>query len=282
MSAARPEITRLSAAGVIARREAKAAMRGLAGYIALTIAVAAATWMLLVDVRALEASGLLVTADPFRSPLAAAVLVLALFLAASAAASTARDRESGILEVLFYGPVDELSYILGKLGGWLLAYLAALPILLVSLLLLALLTGFRPSQMFFASLTLSTVPAAQIVIFGVLLSVGTDKVRSALLLLVGAAALLLGVTVAYRIVLLAPIEDPSSPALPLRDALAALDAAARWVSPFSHLERVVDGVVTGAWRTALAGLAAAVLYTAAMVGLAAYWLRRRGVHRRGE
>ena len=32
----------------------------------------------------------------------------------SAAVSTARDREAGTLEVLFYGPVDEISYVLGK------------------------------------------------------------------------------------------------------------------------------------------------------------------------
>ena len=30
---------------------------------------------------------------------------------------SARDRESGTLEVLFYGPVDEITYVLGKAGG---------------------------------------------------------------------------------------------------------------------------------------------------------------------
>ena len=52
-------------------------------------------------------------------------------------------------------------------------------------------------------------------------------------------------------VLLVPIEDPSSPVLPLRDTLAALDAAARWISPFAWLERVVDGAMSGAWQSAL-------------------------------
>lgn len=282
MSAATPEATRWSVAGVIAWREAKAVLRGMGGYVALTSALVAATWMLLIDIRALEANGLLVRADPFRSPVAVAMLVLALFLALSAAVSAARDRESGTLEVLFYGPVDEIAYILGKVGGLLVAYLAALPLLLVSLALLALMTGFVLTPMLLASLALSIVPAAEIVGFGVLLSVGTDRVRSAVLLLIGVTAVLLGVTIAYRMVLLVPVDDPSSPVLPLRDALAALDAAIRWISPFAYLERVVDGVVTGAWRTALVSLAAAVAYTAVMIGLAAYWLRRHGVHRRGE
>jgi ABC-type transport system involved in multi-copper enzyme maturation permease subunit len=238
--------------------------------------------MLLIDVRALKAAGLLVRADPFRAPAAAALLVLALFLAVSAAVSAARDRESGTLEVLFYGPVDEVSYILGKVGGLLVAYVAALPLLLLSLLLLAWVSGFTLTPVIIASLALSIIPAAEIAGFGILLSVGTDRVRSAVLLLLGVAVVLLGVNLAYRIVLLVPIEDPASPVLPLRDTLAGLDLAVSWIAPFTYLERIVDGVMAGAWRTVLVGVASALAYTAAMIGLAAFWLRRRGVHRRQE
>lgn len=143
-------------------------------------------------------------------------------------------------------------------------------------------TGFALTPAILVSLVLSVVPAAEIVGFGVLLSVGTSRVRTAVLLLVGVTALLLGVTVAYSMVLLVPISDPSSPVLPLRDGLAALDAALRWISPVAYLERVVDGAMSGAWRTALVSLGAAVAYTGLVIGLAAYWLRRRGVYRRGE
>ena len=278
----RREVTRWSAADVIARREAKATMRGLSGYVALTAAMFAATWMLLIDARTLEAAGILVRADPFRSPLAAALMVVALYLAVSAAVSAARDRESGTLEVLFYGPVDELSYILGKLGGLLLAYAAALPLLLLSLWLLAWLSGFTVTPIVVASLVLSVIPAAEIAGFGILLSVGTDRVRSAVLLLVAAAIVLIGVEVAYRIVLLVPVENAASPVLPLRDALAWLSGAASWIGPFGYLQRIVDGLMAGAWRTALISAVLALAYTAALVALAALWLRRRGVHRREE
>jgi ABC-type transport system involved in multi-copper enzyme maturation permease subunit len=269
-------------AGVIAWREAKAAMRGMGCYIALTLALIAATWMLLVDVRAVQAAGLLVLADPFRPSVSVAILVLALFFAVSAAVSAARDREGGTLEVLFYGPVDEITYVLGKAGGLLLAYLAALPLLLASLALLASMSGFALTPPVLVSLVLSIVPVAEIVGFGILLSVGIGRVRSAVLLLVGIVALLLGIEVAYGMVLLVPISDPASPVLPLRDTLAALTAAAAWISPFAWLERVVEGTMAGAWRSALLSLAAAILYTVLMIGLAAFWLRRRGVWRRDE
>jgi ABC-type transport system involved in multi-copper enzyme maturation permease subunit len=269
-------------AGVIAWQEAKAAMRGMGCYIALSLALIAATWMLLVDVRALDAAGLLVLADPFRPSVTVAILVLALFFAVSAATSAARDRESGTLEVLFYGPVDEITYVLGKAGGLLLAYLAALPLLLASLALLSWMSGFALTPAIPVSVVLSVVPVAEIVGFAILLSIGIGRVRSAVLLLVGVVALLLAIEVAYRMVLLVPISDPASPVLPLRDTLAALTAAASWISPFAWLERVVDGALAGAWRNALLSLAAALAYAVLMIGLAALWLRCRGVARRGE
>jgi ABC-type transport system involved in multi-copper enzyme maturation permease subunit len=269
-------------AGVIARHEAKAAIRGIGGYVALAAALVAGTWVVLVDVRALEAGGVLALADPFGPALTIAMLVLAMFLAVSAAVSVARDREGGTLETLFYGPVDELAYILGKVAGLLAAYVAALPLILASLALLGLMTGFALTARIPIGLVLSIVPAAEIVGFGVLLAVGTSRVRTAILLLVAAIVLLLGVGVVYRIVLLVPVADPASPVLPLRDALAAVDIGVRWLSPFAYLQRVVDGVVGGAWRSAAASLAIVVCSAAVMIALAALWLRHRGVERRGE
>ena len=269
-------------ARVIAWREVKVAIHGIGGYIALTVALIAGTWILLVDVRALNADGLRVLADPFRPALTIAMLVLAIFLAVSAAVSVAHDRESGTLETLFYGPVDETAYILGKVGGAMAAYVAALPLLLASLMLLSLMSGFELTPAMLIGLALSVLPAAQIVGLGVLFSVGTSRVRSAVLLLIAAIAVLLGITVAYSLVQLVPISDPSSSILPLRDALAALDTGVRWLSPFAYLERVFDEVSSGAWRRVALGLAIAVVYTAIMIGLAAYWLRRRGVQRERE
>jgi ABC-type transport system involved in multi-copper enzyme maturation permease subunit len=210
------------------------------------------------------------------------MLVLALYFAVSAAISTARDRESGTLEVLFYSPVDELTYVLGKVGGLLLAYLAVVPLLLASLALLAWMSGFALTPAIPVSVLLAIVPVAVVVGFGVLLGVGLGRVRSAVLLLIGIVAALLGIRLAYSMVLLVPIADASSPVLPLRDALAALDAATGWISPFAWLERVVDGVLRADWQSALAGLVAAIAYALLMIGLAALWLRRRGVWRRGE
>lgn len=282
MRAAAPATSRMSVARVIARREAWSALRGLGGHLALSAGLVAAAWIIMVDVRALDAAGLLVRADPFATPLATAMLIVSLYLGVAAATSVARDRESGTLEVLFYGPVDEISYLAGKAAGLLVAYAAALPVLLVAFAILSWITGFVLGPSIAAALVLSLVPAAAIVGFSILLSVGCERVRSAVLLFVAATLLLTGITLAYRMILLAPIDNPSSALLPLRDGLSALDAAIGWISPFAYLERTAGAISAGSWRIVLANLAAGSVYGAAMIGASALWLRARGVHGRGE
>jgi len=267
---------------VVGRREFAAARRGLGMYIAATGALVVLGWSLLSSVRAVRNAGLLVHADPFATPLAYAVIVLALFHAISAVVSAARDRERGTLEILFYGPIDELSYIAGKVGGQAVAYVVMLPVLLAAVLVLSAMTGFLVSSRILVTLAVSIIPAVQIVAFGVLLAVAATRVRTAIVLFVGVIAVLLGVSVAYALILLVPLENPNSPILPLRDGLAAANAIASWVSPLSYVERIVDSSSTGAWRAALVSLGAALAYAAGTVAVATAWLRRRGVHRKGE
>ncbi|MCL4186668.1 MAG: ABC transporter permease subunit [Rhodobacteraceae bacterium] len=268
---------------VLARREAAAALGGFGVYIATTVALVAAVWLLLVDVRALDVAGILVPVDPYRAPLDVALLVLALFFAVSAAVSTARDRASGTLEVLFYGPVDETTYLLGKLVGLIVAYAVTLPLVAAGLFGVALLSGFALPGTLPASLVLSLVPAGMVVGFGILLAIGTSRVRSAVLVLGVVAFVMLGAAAANSIVLMVPIDHPSSPVLALRDALAGVNAVLHWVSPFAYMQRIVgEGVAIGAWQTAGIGVAGALVATCVMLALAAAWLRWRGVQRGGE
>jgi ABC-type Na+ efflux pump permease subunit len=283
MTARAPHVPALATVATIARREARAALSGLGVYVATSIAMVAATWLLLIDVRALRVAGLLVPADPYRAPLDVALLVLAFFFAVSAAVSTARDRETGTLEVLFFGPVDEITYCLGKVCGLLAVYALMMPVLALSLAALSLMSGLALPGSLGASLVFSLIPAAMVLSLGLVLSIGTRRVRSAVLILGGVALILVGGSAAYSIVLLVPIENPSSPVVALRDVLAAVNGVLRWVSPFAYLQRIVaEGVAIGAWRSAAIAAGFALAASGAMIVLAAQWLRWRGVQKAGE
>lgn len=282
MLAAGALLTRLHTSGVVAQREVQALVRGMAGYAALAIALVAAGWFLATDLERVRANGLLVQGNPFQAPLLVAVVALSIFLAISAVVSVARERERGTLEVLFYGPIDEPAYIAGKFAGQVVGYLLALPVLTVSFLLISLLTGFRFSNLLLVSLVASVVPAAEVVAFGLLLSVVAGRLRSAILLFIGVVVLFLSSAVAYGVVSSIPVESPASPILPLRDALAALDALVDWLSPFAYFDRVLENVALGAWPPAITALLAGLGHAAVSLGLAAAGLRWRGVRRKGD
>ena len=274
--------TRGNTVRVIAGREFEQLRRGLGSYIALVVTLLVVSWLVGTDVNALRSSGLLVAEDPFAAPLLSAVLVLAFFLAVSAVVSVARDRERGTLEVLFYGPVDEISYLVGKLTGQVTAYLAALPVVLLGLLALQLLTGFVISGSLVMTLLLSVIPAAEIVVVGLLFSVIGRSVRAAVLLFVSIVILLVGISFAASFVALIPIDGADSPIIPLRDALARLAVVVDWVSPFAHLERTTQHLAAGRTSAAVTTMMMSVAYAGLALALAAVGLAHRGVRRRED
>lgn len=273
--------TRLSVTMVVGFQQARAMAVSFGGPLALAVAIAAAAWMILLDLRQLQSSGLVVRSHALGTPLAAALLIALLFLGTFATASVARDRESGTLEVLFYGPIDELSYGLGKLLGLILAYATALPLITACFALFAWVTGFAFDAELPAGAVLSLAPAAEVAAFAVLVSVSVDRVRSAVLLFIAAAAFLIGTGVAYQFILLVPIDDAASPLIPIRDALATLDSMIGWLSPFARLQRMLADLGSGTWPSVGAAVLLSAAFAAVMIALAAWILRRRNLCWRG-
>jgi ABC-type transport system involved in multi-copper enzyme maturation permease subunit len=273
---------RLHASAVVARRELGTLVRGIGGYVALTFALVCVAWLLGTELDRARAGGLLVHGEPFQASLLAAALVLSVFLAVSAVVSVARERERGTLEVLFYGPIDEPSYIAGKFAGQVAGFMVALPVLAASFLLFGLVSGFIVSPKLLFGLLASIVPAAEVIAFGLLLSVVAGRLRTSILLLLGITVLFLGIALAYAIVSVIPIDSPASPILPLRDALAALDMVVDWLSPFAYFERVLESVALGAWSLAATALLAGLGHIAVTLSLATLGLRGRGVRPKGD
>jgi ABC-type transport system involved in multi-copper enzyme maturation permease subunit len=268
--------------GVLAGREFKMTMGSASTYTVLGLALGLAGWMLSNDVALVRSNGLLVHVAPFRGPLLGALLVLSFFLAVSAVLSVARDRDRGTLEVLFYGPIDEMTYLAGKLAGLLGAYGAIMPLLLAGLVVLSMFTRFEIGINLIAALALSIIPAAGIVAVGLLLSAAAKRVRSSILFFITAVGLFVGAAVSYSFVSRVPVEDPASPILPLRDALGAVDAVLSRISPFTYLEQIFDAADTGAWTAIGGSLALSLVGTIIAALLASLALRWRGVRTREE
>lgn len=92
---------------------------------------------------ALQRDGILVAFHPAQYGLLVSVVLLGIFLLLYAAAEPARERESGALETLFYGPVSERLYLLAILASVIAAMLVSGLNLLGALWAGAFFTGYE-------------------------------------------------------------------------------------------------------------------------------------------
>ena len=92
---------------------------------------------------ALERDGILVAFHPAQYGILVSVLLLGIFLLLYAAAEPARERESGALETLFYGPVSLGIYLSSVLAAVIAAMLVSLLALLGALVVGVLFIGYE-------------------------------------------------------------------------------------------------------------------------------------------
>ena len=131
---------RTRAVRVIAWRNAWNLPRGAAGYLVLFLALQLAALLVANFLRGVDDELVSVTTGVMTTPALTAILIVATYLGAHAAGAVSRERDQGTLEVLFYGPVDALSYVGGTFLGYLPSILGATAILLAYFMLSAALT----------------------------------------------------------------------------------------------------------------------------------------------
>jgi hypothetical protein len=112
----------LRPAAAMIRLDLFSTLTTLAPYLIVAVAAALAGFVLQNDLHRVQEDGLLVIDDPFAVSLYGGVLLLAVYLAASAAMAVAREREQCAVELLCYGPVSALSYLLAKFAGHVLQF----------------------------------------------------------------------------------------------------------------------------------------------------------------
>jgi hypothetical protein len=229
--------------------------------------------------EAIRDGRVLVLSDALILPFFVAATIAQLYLALASVATVARERESGVLEALFYGPVDGPSYVLAKQLALVAAYL---PMgLAIALLLLAYagIAGLRPSPILAPALALSVATAAAVAALGILLATLTGGVRAALGLFGLVALAFLAVQIGVDLLSGVAVTGGASPSLFLRDLALGLDGALGLISPFALFQDGVDAAVRGDAAGYAARLALSLLECALLLLLAVRALERRGVRR---
>ncbi len=185
-------------------------------------------------------TGVLVMANPLNIPLIVTMMISASYLAFTASLSISKERDSGTVEVLFYGAVDSISYVLAKYLEQMLSFVAMLVFYLIIFWLLGTRTNFGLSMATTLILVLAGAVASNVVALGIFLSIITSKIRTSILTLI--AFLVLFIVVQLGNAFLAGLEFNGS-SFPWAGSIISVGVRiVGWVSPFAYLNRGVKAI----------------------------------------
>lgn len=206
-----------------------------------------AAFLFLVNiVESVRDSGLGVQAAAFSLPVYAFILIASMYLALSLMISAAREVERGTWEILFFGPVDSLSYVMGKAAAGLTAFLAALALGLTGYAVLAVRSGLYLPTASWILVALSIPTALYVTAIGICLAALTFSLRGALTWFLALAVLLLAVQFGIPLLALAPsTSDYYDPVRVLRQVLSGLNQTLAWISPFGLLSKGAEAIRRG-------------------------------------
>ncbi|MBI5880126.1 MAG: ABC transporter permease subunit [Chloroflexi bacterium] len=271
---------RWHALATLQKRERRGLLIGPGLYVTVAIALLASAIVLRNSLQFAADNTVAVMSRPLIVPFYFSMTIAALYLALTATTTVAREREQGVLETLFYGPIDETAYIAGKFVAPLLACAVVALADVAWGLLVAWLSNlyFAPDLLWVAAL--SVLAGGMLVAFSLLVSTATRSARAAVIVFLLIVVVVAAVQIGYGVVATAvatPEANRANPLLFLRDVLQLLNQVADWVSPFAYLSRGIDALVVGD----AAGFASAAALTAAAtvlcLALAVRSLQRRGV-----
>ncbi len=261
-------------------REARGLLLGTGPSAVLSVALLVGALLARNHLEFAAQSGLLIHPGPFDLPLLLGLQVAALFLALSAATTIARERDRGTLEVLFYGPMNTASYVLGEFLGHAVAYGFLGVGLLAGFVVLATVSGFIFAAALVPVVLLSVASASATIAIGLALSATARTVRTAVVGLLALAGGFTAVGLVHAYLASVPLEGRYyHPLLFLKNAMVLLSRLSEALWPPAHLERGMTAALQGQWRLYAAAVAASAVLGLVMLTAAAFLLGRRGVRR---
>lgn len=286
---------RLVAIKAMAGRELRSTLFSFGIYVAIALGLLVASLLLYNYVGSIQENGMLVlpasttntryygagmpAPEPMQVPLKWAVYIGAIYITLSASMSISRERDQGTLEVLFYGPVDSVSFVLAKFMEQILAFAVILLFYAAYFVTLSKISNIALSAGFIRMLLLSLLLAGCMAAFGMFLSSLSRKVKTSVILFLVFTLIFILVPVIHG-QLMTRSPDEAKGALSIaKHTTSYLNMIVNWVSPFAYLERGSTAIELGSTVEFLKSLLFSILYTTVLLVSSIGIFNRKGVRR---
>ena len=227
-----------NAAKALMKRDLMAAVKSWGPYLTATISFLSSSLMLKTYLGGVGNNNILVASDPLNFPLYISLVVVSFYLAIISAVAISRERDQGTLEVLFYGPVSNTSYVFSKYLADMAIFLFLMGLLVPYFVFVSTLTNLVLSWGLVKGIVLSVFSASCIISFSLLVSTATSKMRNSVILIVALLGGFLSIQLAGGI--LARFNESSlTPMVQyLRVSINVMSKGIEWVTPFPPSTKV--------------------------------------------
>ncbi|MFS8572301.1 MAG: ABC transporter permease subunit, partial [Clostridia bacterium] len=271
---------RIHAIRVATKREIRSTLHGIGLYVVLSLVFLVASYVFANTVlRNVGDAGILALPNPVTLPLIVSTGLAAAYLGLCSSLSISRDRDLGTMEVLFYGPVDAVAYVLGKYFHQLAAYGVVLAFTLVNFYGLSVVTNVGFSLEIAGIMLLSVFLTSCMVSFGIVLSAGSRRMMVSVILFLGFVLFFLIFSLVHAWVIGAAGRDAASTMVYVRMIMDSLDQVIRWISPVEYYLRGMDAVLRKDTSGYIMSAVSSLLYSAALLAVSVWMLRKKGVRR---
>ncbi|HHV43718.1 MAG TPA: ABC transporter permease subunit [Firmicutes bacterium] len=220
-----------------------------------------------------------VLTSPLTFALFLAVSLGGTYIALCSAMAIARERETGTLEVLFYGPVDSISYIFGRFLEQVFTFVTMLVFLTIYFLFAGIYTNVGFSTNFLLMLVFSVFVVGGMVAFGIFISSLMGRTRSSIIVFLALVIFFLGMSFGYRVLVNIPSDELSVAQTYLRIIFQVINSVLSWISPFAYLQRGFDAAALREMGNYFITIGQTLVYTVVCLALAIFCFKKRGVKR---
>lgn len=265
---------------VILERISQTRFWGMSIFVLIAVALTFSSVLLVNYSRFTETNLVSIEKQPLTTPILLCVILISLFLALTISLNVSREYANSTIEMLFYGPVDEISYMLGNFFAQIKIFLLSLIAIVIWLNLSTWLLNLDFRLDIFAMLLAAVFMCGQLVAFGLLMAAWGGKTRNTMvyflliILLIGGIQVADLVTSTLVIVQQTTVNDPL---VVVRNVLSSLSEIIAWISPYSHLNKAFDAVLNSDMRTYLGTLGLMLIEMSMMLAGSILLLKKKGV-----
>jgi hypothetical protein len=234
----------------IVDRISKIRLQSIGFFLSLTISLLFAAFIMVNAIRFIEVNHILIERQMISTPLLITCFTLSLYLALSVSVTVAREYDKGTLELLLYGPVDEMGFLLGNLLAHLNLFMGGLAVGLLwsvfNIWMLNLSFNFTLLLVLIGYILM----AVELISLGLLSAVWGGKSRNAVVLLVIILLILGGIQLGDQLItnfVQVSGSVANDPLIFTRNIFSFLNNIVRWISPYSQVQAVNQAVNNQIW-----------------------------------